>query len=159
MLDIMLFAHILKPVGTLSARCYDYIVGGNGKFFALRLTARKEYRAFCSAVLDNQIHAFRFKDNLNAVVGKMLFDFPVKLLCHFCAEMTYGTIHKLQSCLYRTQSYRLDFFVVTYALDLFIGTERKIYSVRILYHLLSELMPDKVRQISADFAAERKLAV
>lgn len=53
----------------------------------------------------------------------------------------------------------LIFFVVTYALDLFIGTERKIYSVRILYHLLSELMPDKVRQISADFAAERKLAV
>ena len=49
MLDIMLFAHILKPVGTLSARCYDYVVGGNGKFFALRLTARKEYRAFCSA--------------------------------------------------------------------------------------------------------------
>mgnify|MGYP000293832037 CR=1 FL=1 len=43
-----------------------------------------------------------------------------------------------------------DFFVVTYALDLFICTERKIYSVRILYHLLSELMPDKVRQISAD---------
>ena len=153
--DIVLGTELLKPVGASSSRSNYDIVG----IESILLAALFNNDTCADAVVYNKVLTFKTKKQFNAVITQIVLNSEIDILRLFGAEVTDRTIDKLQTCLNSILSYLFNLFLVADALDLIVCAEVKIYLIGIIYSLLSEVLSDKGRQISANLIGKGKLSV
>ena len=73
--------------------------------------------------------------------------------------MTDRAVNQLKTCLNGALAYLFDLLGISETLDMLVSAEFEVYTVGIIYKLLSGVLAYKCGQIAADLVAERQLSV
>ena len=99
--------------------------------------------------VDQEVLAFRFEQDLDAVVQQVVLDRQIQLLRLFGAQMADRAVDQLQAGLDRLFADIFDLLAVGDALDFLRRAELQIDLVGIVDQALRQVLADQLRQIAA----------
>ncbi len=114
MRNIVLCTDLFRPVGAAAAGADDHGGAVDGPGFAAALT---QQHAPALLVLEDDVLALGGEEHLHAVVGQIVLDGEVKLLCLLGAEVADGAVHQLQTGVEGVLADLLDVLAGVDALD------------------------------------------
>ncbi len=153
--DIMLRTDFFEPFRSPSTGSDDGFFGVH--FFSDAVDGY--VCAFATVVFEDNVVAFRAKENIHAVRDEILLDVVIDLLRLFGAHMANGAIHEFKSrfnCLFADF---LDLLFVAQAFDMLVRAEFEIDIIRIVDEFLRKILSDEFGKRTAYFVGQGKFAV
>jgi len=154
--DVVLGTDLFEPVGAAAAGADDHGVAVDGPGFAAALT---QQHALALLVLEDDVLTLGGEEHLHAVVGQIVLDGEVKLLCLLGAEVADGAVHQLQTGVDGVLADLLDVLAGVDALHMGVSAELEVDLVGVVDQLLRKLLADEAGQVAADLIGEAQLAV
>ena len=147
MLDVMLAAKALEPIGAAAARRHHGFLGENRELLARTRAHANTFacgRIRRGVAFDKHIGAFRFEQQIHAGIAQVVFDAAVNLLRLFSSKVANRAIDELQARLNRAAANVFDFARIVDALDMLVGTKGQIRVVDPLDGGLRHVFPNKL---------------
>ena len=147
MLDVVLDADLLEPVGAAASGRHNYV---GAEEFVLAAVGVDRADAGADFVFDDEVGAVHAEEYFDAVRDEIFLYRVVDMLRFLSAEVADGTVDESETSLYRALAYLFDERVVRDALDVLVRAELEIDGVSVVYEILRSLPADKLRELAAD---------
>ena len=153
--DVVLRTNFFQPVRTAAAGADDHFVCID----AAQAVAVLQQHALALLVLEDDVLALGTEQHLHAVVGQIVLDGQVQLLCLLGAQMADGAVHQLQARMDGVLANFLDVLAGVDAFHMGVSTKLKINLIGVLDQLLRKVLADEGGQVAAHLVGQAQLAV
>jgi len=153
--NVVLGAELFQPVCAAPTGADDHLVRIHGQ----QVIAILQQHTLAAILFQNDVLTLGVEQHFHTVVGQIILDGQIQLLCLLGAQMTDGAVHQLQAGMDGVFADLLDILAGVDALHMGVCAELQIDLIGVVDQLLGKLLPDEGGQVAAHLIGKAQLAV